>query len=383
MKLKANQLILLAGMAAASLLSGCVNFDLTSAPKANVYEYGEIIAETPYKFTLNHGERDFIIQKDGYVQHDLTVSSLDRAKIHVKLEKIDKTPLITKPTSATIVDAKTGKDLGLTPTEFKLDRPLTVLLQKEGYETEEVKLIPNRRHRIDMRPIEGWQPIMATSISVNSTPTGAKVIDRVTEHVLGTTPFKQTIDFGTEIQFVKEGFLSESVRVTKNTPKKLSVKLSPLPKVTINSEPGAEIFYEGSNEKLGTVPYTTDVQSPMFLEIRKEGYYPETIRVTPKTIRNLDVPLTAIAYITLETQPAGATLYRIGGLEKLGTTPHKALYKYERQFEIRHPGYHSKVIAIGPDSPKKLEVLLAPMEQEHSDAAAVSDSLIDENAPRF
>jgi hypothetical protein len=378
-----NKLALLLSLTAASLLSGCANFALTSTPDANVMENGTVISQTPYKFVLNTGERQLTVQKDGYVQHDVTIRSIDRLKTHVKLVKVDKTTLTTKPSGAKIINVTDGQALGLSPKTFRLDRPVTVKIDKEGYEVEEVELIPNRKHLIELRPIEGWQPIMSKNITINSVPAGAKVFNRATETVLGTTPFTRSIDFGSDLEFIKEGFVPKSVRITRNTPDALEITLGTIPEVTITSEPGTEIYRLGGLEKIGNVPYTTQVLTETTLELHNDKFYPKTIAVSPKTISNLNVPLKAKAYVSIETQPAGATLYRLGGMEKIGTTPYKTLVEYERTFEIRHPGFYSKIIAIGPDSPAKTEIALQPIPEETHDAAAVSDSLIDENSPQF
>jgi hypothetical protein len=378
-----NKLILLLSLTTASILSGCANFALTSAPDANVIENGKIISQTPYKFVLNTGERQLTVQKDGYVQHDVTIRSIDRSKTRVKLVKVAETVLTTKPSGAKISNKVDGQTLGISPKIFKLDRPVTVKISKEGYEAEEIELSPNNKHLVELRPIEGWQPIMSKDITIKSKPAGAKVYNRATETVLGTTPFTRSIDFGSDIEFIKEGFVTKSVRITRDTPDELEVTLGTIPEITITSEPGTEIYRLGGLEKIGKVPYTTQVMTETTLELHNDKFYPKTIAVTPSTISNLNVPLKAKAFITINTQPVGATLYRLGGIEKIGTAPYKTLIEYERTFEIRHPGYYSKIIAVGPDSPAKTEIILQEIPEQTHDAAAVSDSMIDENYPQF
>ena len=70
-------------------LSGCASFQLNTFPEnVEIYEEEKMIGETPYKFDQFSGERKFTLKKPGYVEKELTISSLGEKSSNIKLEKV-------------------------------------------------------------------------------------------------------------------------------------------------------------------------------------------------------------------------------------------------------------------------------------------------------
>ena len=96
------------------------------------------------------------------------------------------------------------------------------------------------------------------------------------------------------------------------------VELIPVPRITIDSLIGSEIFGAAGGEKLGEVPYTELIKEVRAFEVRKAGYYPKTVTLSPDSPPDIYVKLEPIPMKRIVTIPEGATLSRIGKEEVIG-----------------------------------------------------------------
>ncbi|MFL2859814.1 MAG: hypothetical protein ACJ0BW_03620 [Pontiellaceae bacterium] len=335
-------------------LSGCASFELKSFPeKAEIYEEDKRIGVTPYRFEQFSGERKFTLKKQGYVEKELTISSLSSKNSDIKLEEVKSTTINTVPTNVRVIRTRDSIELGRTSLSLILSRPEVVVLEKEGYKPYPITLDPNQTYRIDLEPLEGFK-----SVFFMTTPEGAEISDRSVGDIISKTPSLVSAQEGTEFEFNMKGFQSSFYMINKRSPDRVFVDLIPVPRVTIDSLFGSEIFGAAGGEKLGEVPYTELIKEVRAFEVRKSGYYPKTVTLSPDSPSEIFVKLDQIPLKRIVTIPEGATVARIGQTQTLGTTPINILAGSERLIEISYEGYARRVIGIGPDSPDELVIKL-------------------------
>ena len=342
------------------IFSGCASFELETFPeKAEIYEAEEKIGETPYRFEQFSGERKFTLKKSGYVEKELTISSLGEKDSNIKLEKVKKTTLNTVPTDVRVIRTRDSVELGRTSLSLPLFKPEVVVLEKEGYKSYPLTLEPNQTYRIDMEPLEGFK-----SVYFSTTPSGAEISDRSVGDIISKTPSLVSAQEGTEFEFNLKGYQPSFYMINKRSPDRVFVELIPVPQVTIDSLFGAEIFGAAGGEKLGEVPYTELIKEVRAFEIRKAGYYPKTVTVSPESPSDIFVKLEPIPIKRIITSPEGAIVARIGQNEVLGMAPINILAGSERLIEISLDGYAKRVIGIGPDSPDEITIELQPLAKD-------------------
>ncbi len=342
------------------LVSGCASFKLTSVPEhAAVFEGKVHIATTPYSFDQFSGERTFTLRKAGYVEKEITISSLDRQVTHVRLEKVKTTTLNTVPTDVRVVRTGDSKLLGRTSLELALDRVEVVVLEKEGYKPHPMSLMPNRKYKVEMKPLEGFKSVYFTS-----DPAGAFISDRTVGDVIAQTPARISAEEGTEFEFRMEGYQPAYFMLNKRTPRRVFVELLPFPTVTLHSLEGAEIYAVGGGDKLGSVPFMQEIKEVRAFEVRKEGYYTASVTISPESPPDVAVELEPIPLKTIITDPAGAKISRIGEDQALGTAPFKLLADSERLIQISAKGYARRIIGLGPDSPETITITLEPLARD-------------------
>ena len=342
------------------IFSGCASFELETFPeKAEIYEAEEKIGETPYRFEQFSGERKFTLKKSGYVEKELTISSLGEKDSNIKLEKVKKTTLNTVPTDVRVIRTRDSVELGRTSLSLPLFKPEVVVLEKEGYKSYPLTLEPNQTYRIDMEPLEGFK-----SVYFLTTPSGAEISDRSVGDIISKTPSLVSAQEGTEFEFNLKGYQPSFYMINKRSPDRVFVELIPVPQVTIDSLFGAEIFGAAGGEKLGEVPYTELIKEVRAFEIRKAGYYPKTVTVSPESPSDIFVKLEPIPIKRIVTSPEGAIVARIGQNEVLGMAPINILAGSERLIEISLDGYAKRVIGIGPDSPDEITIDLQPLAKD-------------------
>lgn len=353
------------------LLFGCASFELTSVPSADIYENEEKIATTPYRFKLLSGGRALTLKRSGYVEEEVFVSSLDPKSLHFELEWVGRTRIDTFPHGADVIRASDGVKLGVSPCGLRLAVPETILIKKTGYDSEELDLTPNQRYVIELNPTGGFQSAFYKKIGFSSDQGKIEIYDRVAGERIGITPVQLTIEAGTEIEYRLVGYRPRLMLISKKAPHRIHIELEAITTVTLTGPPGAQVYRAGGLERLGEVPFTVEVDSSTMFELKKEGYYDSSIAVAPGSPNNLAVELKKIPYKTIVTTPAGAEIYRIGGLEKLGESPFTTIVNEERIFEIKKKGFRTSVIGMGSGSPEQLNVPLTVAPRDDPDAAAL------------
>ncbi len=355
------------------LMTGCSSFELTSEPVADIYENGDKIGTTPYQFTLMSGVRTFTLKRYGYVEQDVEVTSLDSKKQHFNLQWVGRTQVDTQPEGAQIVRMDDGKVLGTTPCALFLSRPVDVLFRMEGFEEVERELIPNRAHVVELSSKFGFKSAYYRDILFTSSQGAVAIYDRVAGERIGVTPVRLTVEAGSALEYRMEGYKSKYDLVSRNAPHRVEIALEPTSRVVLSGPPGADVYRAGETVSLGQVPVMVEVDGSQLFELKKEGYYDRTVAVAPGSPPRVDVELEPIPYKTIVTDPPGADVYRLGGLEKLGTAPFTTIVSGECVFEIKKQGFQPYIVGVGPSSPGQLSVPLSPVPRDDPDAAAIGE----------
>lgn len=354
------------------LLSGCASFELVSNPSgAEVHEFGERIGATPFSFDQFSGERLLTVKRDGFVERQVLVSSLDRKRVSVRLERVRLTVLHTVPTDVQVVREADKEVLGRSSLQLSLARPEKVVLRKEGYKSNPMTLIPNKTYKVEMEPLEGFK-----AVTFVSKPSGAMISDRAVGDAIAHTPASISAEEGTEFEFILEDYQPAYYMINKRSPGRVFVELVPVPTVTLLGAEGAAVYGVGGGEALGRLPYTIQIRDVRAFEVRQEGHYPKTVTLSPESPAEVFVELDPIPLKRVRTKPAGAMVSRIGKREVLGRAPLDLLADSERLVEVYMEGYVRRVIGFGPDSPSDILVELQPVGQDVLVVDELQDSSI-------
>ncbi|VGO17230.1 hypothetical protein PDESU_05826 [Pontiella desulfatans] len=350
---------------------GCTSFVLTSTPSATIYEDGQKIGQTPYSFNLMSGYRAFTLKRYGYVEEEFTVTSLDPKTLHFDLQWVGRTRIDSRPPGAQLLRKEDGEILGTTPCGLHLASGERVVVQLKGYETVERDLVPNETYMVELKPTSGYKSAYYKDIMFVSDQGSVSIYDRVAGERIGVTPARLNVEAGAALEYRLPGFRSKYALVSRNAPHRIVIELEPLTQVTISGPAGAQVYRAGGIEKLGEVPYTVQVDGDALFEVKKQGCYDRSVAVSADSPSRLLVDLEEVPYKTIVTDPPGADVYRLGGLEKLGTSPFTTVIDGERVFEIKKKGYRPYVIGMGPSSPQQLSVPLSQVPRDDPDAAAI------------
>ena len=353
------------------LFVGCSSFQLSSVPTAEIYENGEKIGNTPYSFKLLSGARVLTLKRYGYVEEEVSVSSLDPRQMHITLQWVGSTRIETRPPGAEVIRIEDEKELGIAPCALHLSQPIRVLIKLKGYESVERDLIPNERHIVELKSKTGVKSVFYKDIMFVSEQGPIAIYDRVAGERIGVTPVRLNLEAGSALEYRLAGYKSEFALISRNGPHRVVIDLEARIQVTLSGPEGAEVYRAGGTTPLGQVPYSVEVDGNATFELKKEGYYDQQIFIYPGAPKNMKIKLEEIPYKTIVTDPPGAEVYRLGGLEKLGTAPFKTVVDGERVFEIKKEGYKTSVIGMGPSSPAQLNVPLHAAPRDDPDAAAI------------
>ncbi|WP_428261388.1 serine/threonine-protein kinase [Haliangium sp.] len=264
----------------------------------------------------------------------------------------------SRPEGAQVL-AQDGSSLGTTPVEIPLVRgddgevqPVPVTLTLDRYEDAAVELAGSKSftERVRLQP-----KIYAT---VESRPEGAQVT-AADGTVLGTTPVSFEVPRDAQPALVTvtlEGHVDAEVRLRGGKSFTETVRMRPLPRVTIISEPaGAEVL-DASGTSLGAAPVEVQLSGagePMAFTVRHDGYHDEKIEVASKRDKKLRVKLArelGQVTVSISSEPAGAKVYR--GNELVGKTPIEDRFDgvAERvKYRVEHEGYATKTMRVPGD----------------------------------
>ncbi|MCU0858481.1 MAG: hypothetical protein MUC65_08785 [Pontiellaceae bacterium] len=329
------------------LACSCAPITIRTAPgKADVYKHDGTtrLGTTPYYTSIIKRGKAFVIRKDGYEENKVTIYADSPRYVDIRLPRIEPTVLGSQPPGATVYEADGERLIGKTP--FMTDvteSDQSYKLKLHGFYDQDVQVTLESPSSmvVPMNP----RPI---NVTLNSTPAGAEVYKTGDRIPLGRTPLKTEVSAQTMYELKADKYYPAAVVLSTQSGTETNVSLQRMPYITINSLPeGAELYLEGSREKsLGTTPITRLIESPVFFELRKTGYDAEPFTLSADSPSSVTVELKEIPYVTIKSRPAGARLYRKGGVELIGETPVKELIRQPKEFELHLEGYVPKCFEI-------------------------------------
>jgi hypothetical protein len=334
-------------------LSGCAPVTLDSKPgNADVYikSSGKFVGTTPVDVNLIANTKEVLVSKDGFFSKTVKLSPIDPESVTVVLQRRDKVLVLSKPEGAELFVEGVGR-VGRTPYRIDYKKPHRKFLVKApGYAAQTV-VVPEDPEGNVMVDLE-----RDNSVVIESNPKNADVFD-LEGNLLGTTPLAVYALQTKTLELRKDGYYTTEVDIDAETESPHVVVMDREPIIIVTSVPeGATVVHRGVT--LGRTPYRQLVQKDMDLEIRFPRHYTKEITVAPDSPRQIDVELRMKPYVTITSKPAGAELYRSGGVELLGTTPIEVLIEKDMAFEMHKPGHDVKAFTLSPESSRQVTVPL-------------------------
>jgi|GEM_PF-5464463 len=334
-------------------LSGCAPVTITSSPAgAGVYlkDSDKLVGHTPVKLNLVANEREVVVRKSGYFSKTVVLSPIDPENVKVDLSPRDKVLLLSNPEGAELFVEGVGR-VGRTPYLLNYKKPYrTFTVKAPGYATLSYTIPedPEGNVTIDMERDQ--------TVLVDSKPKKAEIFT-TDGTLLGTTPLAVPAEEARSLELHKDGYYMKSFTIDKETPSPFLVEMEREPIVIVYSDPeGAVVVHRGV--MLGQTPFRQLVKEDMEIEVQLDRHYTQTITIAPDSPREIHVDLPAKPFVTIQSSPAGAELYRSGGVELIGTTPVEVLIEKDMAFEMHKPGYDIKPFMLSPESSLNVTVPL-------------------------
>ncbi len=341
------------GLLAAFGITGCAPVTVSSTPPgANVYtkNKNKLIGTTPVKVNLVVRDKELVVRKDGYFSKSVVLSTIDPVSTTVELRRRERVLLVTEPAGADLYVDGVGR-VGKTPYKIDYTQPYrTFQVKVPGYASRSVTIPEDPESNVVIKLDR------EETVTLVTRPKNAVIFDEDGNN-LGTTPLAVAAGVPHAYAIRKDGYYAQDITVDSETENPVVVELKREPVVTVYSEPaGACIVYKGV--ELGQTPFRQLVKEDMDIVIRSDRYYDKQITLTPDAPKTVNVSLEPMPYVTIESQPAGATLYLSGGVELVGVTPIEVLIEKDTAFEMHKNGYDIKQFLLSPDSRSDVTVPL-------------------------
>ncbi len=196
-------------------------------------------------------------------------------------------------------------------------------------------------------------------VTIETIPTGAALYSADGKTQLGTTPYNTSV-FVSDKNFTvsKEHYFDDKVRLSFNSPRQIDLKLRAVP-VMISSTPNAQIYPSGSETAIGSTPRKMPIyDKDRTYTLKAPDYFDQEITVGSKSPDPIVVKLERRPIVTISATPAGVDVYENNKL--IGSAPVKEEILTRRTFELRKPGYFTKVGTLTGAPPYELNVTLRP-----------------------
>ena len=268
-------------------LPGRITITTRQLVPGEVWVDGELIGETPTdEFSLKAGSYELRIRAERYLEF-IQLLEVEGRDVQQTLEA-ELVPgwanvsFSTVPPGATI--SADGDELGQTPDTVEIMAGVhELLLYKPGYKEwrQPLTVVANQPEEFANIQLEEADSIL----SVASSPTGAAVT--VDGRFRGTTPLSVELSKGAsyDIRLTKAGYeaANRAIDVDDSKDRSLTIELRPrIGIVTIVSDPpDAELIVDGRRRGNASQELSLTATAHR-IEIRKNGFEPFVIEVTPK-----------------------------------------------------------------------------------------------------
>lgn len=338
-------------LTAALIVCSCAPVTIRTVPeKAEIYSPdGARLGRTPFFVNIITSEKHYVVRRDGYLEQAVTIGPESARYVDVRMPRIAPTMLRSQPPGAAVYTADGNRFLGMTPYAADVsERDRVYKLRMDGFYDKDVQVSLESPSELvsQMDP----RPIM---ITISSTPAGAMVYEAGDREPIGQAPVQTLVKDQTMYELKADKYYPSTVVLSTQSDVDTMVSLEPMPYITIESSPaGAELYLQGGYGKsLGTTPLTRLVETATAFELRKEGYDPKPFTLSSDAPSTVKVEMMKIPYVTIKSDPAGAQLYRMGGIELIGTTPVKEIVRQPTQFEMHLEGYEPKSFVVSGKKP--------------------------------
>ncbi len=249
--------------------------------------------------------------------------------------------------------------VGQTPYSFSIvsgSRSLT--LRRFGYVEEQVDVtaLDQKRQHFDLQ----W----VGRTHVETQPPGATVYSKDGKNILGTTPCGLTLSRTQWVTIKLDGFETVERELAPNKRYMVELKSSAGYKsvfyrdILFTSEQGSvQIYDRVAGERIGITPIRLNLEAGSALEYRMAGFKPKYDLISRNAPLRINIELEPLTRVTF-TGPAGASIYRAGGIEKIGDVPVTLEVTGDTLYEIKKEGYYERTVALAPGSPSRMNVEL-------------------------
>jgi serine/threonine protein kinase len=278
-----------------------------------------------------------------------------------KLEKLVKlvpkvyASVTSKPAGAQVFDAQ-GAAIGVAPMEIELPRGpdgktavAAVTLKLDRHEDAAVELKGAKSFRKDVKLVP---KIYAT---VTSKPEGAQVLDAQGQS-LGATPVTFELARAAQpgrVTLKLDGYMDSEATLRGSRSFTRDVKLAPRPKLTIVSAPAGAQVLDAQGQPVGTTPAEVLLSGkgePVAFTLKLDGHRDERVEVKTRrdqTVRANLVPVLGPITVRIESQPAGAEVWKHG--KQIGRTPMDDQFEgtdAEQKYTLKLDGHADRTVRV-------------------------------------
>ena len=260
--------------------------------------------------------------------------------------------LLSKPDGAELFVKGAGR-VGRTPYRIDYKKPWrTFEVKAPGYATINFTIPedPEGNVMIDLE--------RDNFVRIVSKPKNAEVFTEEGK-LVGTTPVGVPAEDVKKFELRKDGYYTKIFVIDDETESPFRIELEREPIVIVYTDPiGAKVIYRGVT--LGITPFRHLVKNDMDIKLIYDRYETKEIMIAPDSPREVHVALESKPFVTIRSKPAGALLYRSGGIELLGITPVEVLIERDTAFEIHLKGFDIKPFTLSSESNRDV---IVPLQQ--------------------
>lgn len=341
----------------------CAPVTIDSTPSgASVYDDdGTQIGATPFRTNVIFSTKQFKVGKNNYYDRQVVIGPESPETVSINLQA-QPVVLYSKPSAAIINEA--GEKIGNTPAKISVTtEPATYTLKLDKYYDQVVNLSVDSAHptviNMERRPI----------VKLTATPAGAAVYENGKK--IGTAPVEEEILSARTFEIRKDGYFTKTVTLKGAPPYEVNTELEAFPVITVKaSVPGAEIVKDGKKAGTGTASFS--VGEATKVKVSADRYYPETVTLTPKSDKTVNVTLKAMPYVMIKSVPSGATV-KAGG-KTLGTTPVEELIERTTTVSVSKDGYKTATQTLTGDKDSVTVTLEKEPEPETTQTVTQTES---------
>jgi len=345
------KVVAVAVLTATFISVGCAPVTISSTPTgAEVYDKGtgELVGETPAKVNILYSDKEVLLKKPGYFAKTVNVKSNSPKKVSVTMNTMDRLLLTSNPSGAGVFVPGQDSPVGRTPFELS-QTGVSYEVRLAGYHNQVVNVPSdpesNIRAELQRKP----------TVTLSSKPSKAMVSQ--SGQFLGETPIKVDAEGTVYLEISKAGYNVKKITLGPQSAAQSTVVLEREPSVIIYSKPENAIV-SLNGRVIGETPFSYLTAEQTTFSVKADQYYPKTITVSPSSPSRIDAVLKPMPFVKIDSAPTGAKLYRLGGVEQVGTTPMSVLIANDTMLELRKQGYEVKTFALSPASKKNVKVTL-------------------------